>query len=180
MELQSETRHDEHQAHNWKTRRRIAVIALLIFGSQQSVRASPDVAEVAIRTLSQNYIDAWNRADAEGIASQFVDDGDLVAPDGIRASGHAAIRAFYAAAFQRGYSGSRAGFSVVALRAIRRDVVIVDGTWFIENARTPAGAVAAREEGVATLVAVKAPGGWRVSAVREQTSATAIRDIQGP
>jgi uncharacterized protein (TIGR02246 family) len=158
----------------------ITVIALLIFGSQQSVRASADVAEGAIRTLSQNYIDAWNRADAEGIASQFVADGDLVAPDGIRASGRAAIRAFYAAAFQRGYSGSRAGISVVAMRAIRRDVIIVDGTWFIENARTPDGAVAPREEGVATLVAVKALGGWRVSAVREQTSATAIRDMQGP
>jgi uncharacterized protein (TIGR02246 family) len=158
----------------------ITVIALLIFGSQQSVRASADVAEGAIRTLSQNYIDAWNRADAEGIASQFVADGDLVAPDGIRASGHAAIRAFYAAAFQRGYSGSRAGISVVAMRVIRRDVIIVDGTWFIENARTPGGAIAPREEGVATLVAVKAPGGWRVSAVREQTSATAIHDMQGP
>ena len=158
----------------------IAVIALLISGSQQSVRASPDVVETAIRTLSQNYIDAWNRADAEGIASQFVADGDLVAPDGTRASGQAAIRAFYAAAFQRGYSGSRAGISVVAMRAIRRDVIIADGTWFIENARTPDGAVAPREEGVATLVAVKALGGWRVSAVREQTSATAIRDMQGP
>jgi uncharacterized protein (TIGR02246 family) len=158
----------------------ITVIALLIFGSQQSVRAGPDVAEAAIRTLLQNYIDAWNRADAEGIASQFVADGDLVAPDGIRASGHAAIRAFYAAAFQRGYSGSRAGISVAALRVIRREVIIVDGAWFIENARTPAGAVAPREEGVATLVAVKAPGGWRVSAVREQTSATAIHDMRGP
>jgi uncharacterized protein (TIGR02246 family) len=157
----------------------IAVIALLMFGSQ-SVRAGPDVAEAAVRTLLQNYIDAWNRADAEGIASQFVADGDLVAPDGIRASGHAAIRAFYAAAFQRGYSGSRAGISVVALRAIRRDVIIVDGTWFIENARTPAGAVAPREEGVATLVAVKAGDGWRVSAVREQTSATAIHEMRGP
>jgi MerR family regulatory protein len=40
--------------------------------------------------------------------------------------------------------------------------------------------VAPREDGVATLVAVKAPGGWRVSAVREQTSATAIHDMQGP
>jgi hypothetical protein len=87
---------------------------------------------------------------------------------------------FYAAAFQRGYSGSRAGISVVAMRVIRRDVIIVDGTWFIENARTPGGAIAPREEGVATLVAVKAPGGWRVSAVREQTSATAIHDMQGP
>ncbi len=114
----------------------ITVIALLILGSQQSVRAGPDVAEVAIRTLLQNYIDAWNRAAAEGIASQFVADGDLVAPDGIRASGHAAIRAFYAAAFQRGYSGSRAGISIVALRAVGRAVVIVDGTWFIENARS--------------------------------------------
>jgi uncharacterized protein (TIGR02246 family) len=158
----------------------IAVIALLILGSQQSVRAGPEVAEAAVRTLLQNYIDAWNRADAEGIASQFVADGDLVAPDGIRASGHPAIRAFYAAAFQRGYSGSRAGISVVALRAIRRDVIIVDGTWFIENARTPAGAVAPREEGVATLVAVKARDGWRVSAVREQTSATAIHEMRGP
>ena len=158
----------------------IAVIALLIFGSQQSVRAGPDVAEAAIRTLSQNYINAWNRADAEGIASLFVADGDLVAPDGTRASGHAAIRAFYAAAFQRGYSGSRAGISIVALRAVGRDVVIVDGTWFIENARTAGGAVAPREEGVATLVAVKASGGWRVTAVREQTSATAIHNMQAP
>ncbi|HWS65837.1 MAG TPA: SgcJ/EcaC family oxidoreductase [Steroidobacteraceae bacterium] len=158
----------------------IAVIALLISGSQQSVRASPDVVETAIRTLSQNYIDAWNRADAEGIASQFVADGDLVAPDGTRASGQAAIRAFYAAAFQRGYGGSRAGIGIVALRAVGRAVVIVDGTWFIENARTPAGAAAPREEGVATLVAVKTPGGWRVSAVREQTSATTIHDMQAP
>jgi uncharacterized protein (TIGR02246 family) len=112
--------------------------------------------------------------------SQFVADGDLITPSGIRASGHAAIRAFYASAFQRGYSGSRAGISFVAMRAIRRDTIIVDGTWFIENARTPAGAVAPREEGVATLVAVKTPGGWRVSAVREQTSATAIYNMQAP
>jgi uncharacterized protein (TIGR02246 family) len=106
----------------------ITVITLLILGSQQSVRAGSDVAEVAIGTLLQNYIDAWNRADAEGIASLFVADGDLVAPDGTRASGHAAIREFYAAAFQRGYGGSRAGICIVALRAVGRAAVIVDGT----------------------------------------------------
>jgi uncharacterized protein (TIGR02246 family) len=153
---------------------------LFIFGCPGPVRASPDAAEAAIRTLSQNYVDAWNRSDAEGLALLFVADGDLIIPSGIRASGRAAIRAFYASAFQRGYSGSRAGFSFVAMRTIRRGVIIVDGTWFIDNARTPAGAVAPREEGIATLVAVKTPGGWRVGAVREQTSASAIQDMLAP
>lgn len=160
--------------------RLLAVTAgtLTILGFLQSVRADSDGAEAAVQALAQHYVDAWNHSDAEGIASQFVAKGDLITPAGMRASGYAAIRAFYDSAFRRGYAGSRAGIGIVSTRAVRRDVIVADGTWFIENARTPSGAAAPREEGIATLVAVKTPEGWRISAVREQTSASAIKDMQ--
>ena len=149
--------------------------SLFVIAALQAAESGPKTYDAALRALAQKYIDAWNRSDAEGIASQFVNDGDLITPDGVRSQGHAAIRAFYAAAFQQGYSGSRAGMEVVAIRAIGRDVIIADGTWFIENARTETGTFSPREQGIATLVAVRTKQGWRVSAVREQTSATAIR-----
>jgi energy-converting hydrogenase Eha subunit B len=48
-----------------------------------------------------------------------------------------------AAQADAGYSGSRAGIGVVAIRAIRRDVIIVDGTWFIAGMalREPQGEI---------------------------------------
>jgi uncharacterized protein (TIGR02246 family) len=143
----------------------------------QSVAGAPDSSATAIEALAQRYVDAWNRADASGIASLYVDDGDLITPDGTWVHGHASIQAFYASVFKRGYAGSRSGMEVKVSRNVAPGVVVVDGTWFIENAHSPAGAPAPKEQGVATLIAVETSAGWRVSAVREQTSATTVEDM---
>ncbi len=159
------------------------MLGLVLFFLVASIRVACPTErsdEMQVRALSQRFIDAWNRADADDLATQFVADGDLITPDGIRSHGRASIRAFYNGAFRRGYAGSIAGITFVAIRPVAHEVMILDGTWFIANARTSVGEPAPREQGIATMIVVKTNRGWRVSAVREQSNASAIRDISTP
>jgi uncharacterized protein (TIGR02246 family) len=145
-------------------------VLALLFGLLAALPAAArpaDQPETAAQVLRQGYVAAWDRADPQAIAAFFAADGDFINPTGFHAEGRAAIAAFYAQAFAAGYAGSRGGFAPSRVRAVRPDVVVVDGEWSIEGARTPDGQPRPREHGVATAVLRRDPDGWRVVALRE-------------
>lgn len=145
---------------------------LMLLGLSSLVWAqAPDQDEAQIRKLIPSFTDAWARSDAQGIAWLFAPDGDLVIPTGSVFSGRQAITGFYASVFEEGYRGSKGSGNIVRLRFVRPDTALCDGTWSITGAHDKDGKEAAPERGVFTVVAVKQEGKWRISALREQTSA---------
>jgi len=130
--------------------------------------------EAAIRNLIPQFTAAWAHEDAHAIAALFAQDGDLVIPAGNVFSGRETIAGFYASVFAQGYSGSKGAGEIVRMRLVQPGVAIGDGTWSITGARDRAGKDAPPERGVLTFVAVKQGGKWHISALREQTSATAL------
>jgi len=151
-----------------------ALAAALALSAAPAVAAvtAPDPA--VIQAIEDGYIGAWNRADPQRIAANFLDDGDFINPTGFHAKGPGQIAAFYAQAFAAGYAGSTAAFTPRSVRMVAPGVAVVDGEWSILGARQPTGEPRAGESGLATAVLVNTPVGWRVSVLREQSSATRI------
>lgn len=120
-------------------------------------------------------LNAWNRADAHAIAAQYETNGDFVSPDGMHAEGRPAIEAFYAGAFARGYAGSHATATVVHVHHLSATIALVDGSWSIEP--TPASKVRQPEAGLFFAVLRRHGAGWRIAALREQSSARTLREL---
>ena len=131
--------------------------------------------EIQVRNLIPAFTDAWARSDASGLASLFALDGDLMIPTGNVFSGREAISAFYASVFAKGYRGSNGAGEIVRVRFVQANVAVGDGTWSITGVHAKDGKDAAVERGVFTFVAVKQGEQWKISALREQTSATDLK-----
>jgi uncharacterized protein (TIGR02246 family) len=155
-------------------KRTLAIVFLLALTSAGRAQTS-ETDEAQVRSLIPAFTAAWGRADAQGLAGLFAPDGDLMIPTGNVFSGRAAIDAFYSSVFAEGYRGSKGTGAIARLRFLHPDVVVGDGTWSIIGAHDKQGREAAPERGVFTVVAVKHGGRWRISALREQTSATALK-----
>ncbi len=146
-----------------------AVAALAVAGAPGDKAPDPKgVAEEMLRA----YLADWDRADAGALAAQFAPDGDFINPDGFYARGPAEVEAFYRSAFARGYAGRPATFTLKAARLIAPRVIAVDGVWSI--AAGADGRASPQERGLATVVLVRTPEGWRVAALREQSSASQL------
>ena len=131
------------------------------------VSQAPDPASA----LVADFMAAWSAADAKGLANLFADGADLVTPDGMHAQGRAGIEAFYAAAFARGYGGSRGAGEIVSERNIAPGLMLVDARWSIAGAHNPDGSARPAENGILAAVLSHAEAGWRIVALRENAGA---------
>ena len=128
----------------------------------------------AVRNLITAYTEAWDQADAATLAGFYEQSGDLVIPTGQVFSGPHAIGSFYAQAFEHGYKGSRGEGTIVRLRFVTPEVVLLDGVWSITGAHFD-GKESVPERGVFTALVVKSNERWLIRALREQTSATSLQ-----
>jgi uncharacterized protein (TIGR02246 family) len=62
---------------------------------------------VAIESANERFMQAFEHADAAGLASLYTEDGQLLPPGGETAHGWEAIRAFWQAAIDSGISAAR-------------------------------------------------------------------------
>ena len=155
--------------------RKLLIVLLMVSLSLVAAAQLSNPDEVQIRSLIPAFTDAWGRSDASGLASLFASDGDLMIPTGNVFSGREAIGAFYSSVFANGYRGSKGTGEIARVRFVQPNVAVGDGTWSIAGAHDKDGKDAATERGVFTFVAVKQAGQWRISALREQTSATGLK-----
>ncbi|HEY3779296.1 MAG TPA: SgcJ/EcaC family oxidoreductase [Rhizomicrobium sp.] len=135
---------------------------------------------IAARHLLSSFAHAWNAGDAPALARNFAPDADFVGPDGMRAFGRRAIRAFYGAAFAHGYSGSRSTGDLRFVRKIAPDLAIVDASWRIEGARKADGLPRPAETGILVAVLRKHAERWSVLALRENEGAADIQSFARP
>jgi uncharacterized protein (TIGR02246 family) len=125
----------------------------------------------------ERFLSAWGHADAKSIAALFLTDADLVVPTGQLFSGSDTIRAFYQKAFDSGYADSSAMADILQARLVNTGVCLLDGTWRIARARH-GEAPKADESGVFSALLVYRRGIWKISALREQSSAEKLEIIR--
>lgn len=149
-------------------------LLLLTCGCDALARSSEPIGR-ALQPVITRVLDAWNHADAHAIAAQYETTGDFVSPDGMHATGRQEIEAFYAGAFARGYAGSRATATLAHMRNLSGTIALVDGAWRIEP--TPTSKVRQAEAGLFFAVLHRHGGQWRIAALREQSSASTLREL---
>ena len=153
-----------------------AVLAFISTGSLEATavahgpRGAHDAGAVIKSVLS-----AWGRADAHAIAAQYETDGDFVSPTGDHAVGHGAIEAFYSAAFDAGYAGSAVTATAAHVRLLSATFALIDGYWTIQP--TAASKITEPESGLFFALLRWHDGRWWISALREQTSARELREL---
>ena len=134
-----------------------------------AVPALAEPTDAPVTNIMAGYLAAWARADAPGLASAFADDGVFVNPNGDRFEGRAAISAFYAAAFSRGYAGSQGSAHLSEVRQLSPGVLLARGEWSISGARDAKGPRAPECGGV-VMVARRDTGGgdhWSIAYLQE-------------
>ena len=164
-----------------RTIRAMGLVAAAVFLLTCGWRAMAESSETprdSAETVIASVLNAWGRADAHAIAAQYETKGDFVSPDGVHAEGRRKIESFYRAAFARGYAGSHATATVVHVRNLSGTLALVDGAWSIEP--TPASKVRQPEAGLFVAVLHRRAGRWWIAALREQSSATTLRELGAP
>lgn len=136
---------------------------MVLSTSASAESASPLVAQ---------FMRAWNAADAKALGALFAPDADLVTPTGIDSKGREAIEAFYAAAFGRGYAGSRGTGEVVRERALSSDISLIDARFSISDAKKQDGSPRATETGIMAAILRRTDTGWQILALRENEGAS--------
>lgn len=157
----------------------MAAALLLLFCSRDATAGrSGEAAGRPLEPVIAKVLNAWDRADAQAIAAQYEDGGDFVSPDGMHAKGRREIETFYQGAFARGYAATHATATIVHVRHLSGTVAFVDGIWTIEP--TPASKVRRPEAGLFFAVLHRSGAYWQIAALREQSSATAMRELGAP
>ena len=143
---------------------RILVACLLIAVLMPTLRAqqSPTAADEAdVRNLVEAYTNARDARDPAAVAALFTSDADQVTTGGEWRRGRDQIRSGTADASRRNPGVRR--ISIEAVRFVTRDVAIADGPYQIATGDATARRI------WTTLVLVRTPDGWRISAVRNMT-----------
>jgi uncharacterized protein (TIGR02246 family) len=142
-------------------------------GQKAQVATPTPPGEVEIRTLLKAVTNAYNRADAKGLAALFTDDAALIDQDGEEVRGRDSIGRHYAEAFGNGPTCKISG-EVGAVRSLSPDVASVVGRFQLED-----------EEGTAlssgrySLIAVRKGDQWRLAELRDAATATRETSDEG-
>jgi uncharacterized protein (TIGR02246 family) len=142
-----------------------AVSMLLAAGAQ--AREAPDYGEDArqIRALQEQFTEAWNRGDAEGMARIFADDGDFVNPAGRVARGRDEVERLYREDHEAAFRGSRFASTCGQVRFLTRDVAELDCRFQVSGVRGPEGRLMTMR-GLYTVVLARRDGEWRTVTAR--------------
>ena len=123
--------------------------------------------QMAIEKRAEEFIAAFNKGDAEAVATFWVPDGDYVDLAGETLKGRKAIAAAFVKQFEA-TKGGKLRIHPTSLRVVKSDLAIEDGITEVVTS-DDAPATAARY----TIVHVKLDGQWYLSSVRDAVVASA-------
>jgi uncharacterized protein (TIGR02246 family) len=124
--------------------------------------------EAAIRDVVKQYVDARERKDSQAIEALFTSDADQLVSTGEWRKGRADVVRGTMASSQSN-TGKRA-INVESIRFIAPNVAVADGRYEISGT---AGGESRRMW--TTLLMIREPNGWRISAIRNMLPASAAR-----
>lgn len=125
-----------------------------------------EVAEQAIRKLTDDFIAVWNRHDAKALAALWTADGDLINPFGRVAKGRDAVEQLFRDEHATYMKGATYEVTAVSVRLLTAEVAICDWVARISGLRGADGAEIEPVDHNVPSVLVKESGHWRVAAAR--------------
>ncbi len=146
------------------------VLAAPAARAQEPPRAADDA---AVRALVDRYVAARELRDPAAVEALFTADADQYTTAGEWRRGQAAIVAGTSRSSAQNPGVRR--IRVEAVRFVTADVALADGAYEI----TTAGGTAPARRMWTSIVAVRTPQGWRISAIRNMVPTGATRVVQG-
>lgn len=143
----------------------VSAIVVFLF-SVPAVSQTSAADEKDIRSISSQFQDAWNKADAKMLADLFLTDGDYVSSTGRTARGRAEVEKAFAQQWAGVYKGTKIALTVTTVHFVRKDVAIVDGAFDVTGMKDASGKVLPARSGLSTIVAAKKGDRWYVAALR--------------
>jgi uncharacterized protein (TIGR02246 family) len=135
---------------------------VLTLGPSSAALAGDD--EAAIRELYKKYAAAWNKGEAKEAAALYDAEASYTNASGVTSRGREAIEKESVDWFAGRYKGTNLGFTVGAIKLLKPDVAVGDGTWKITGMKGPDGAELPPVKGCYTNTLVKKDGKWLVVA----------------
>jgi uncharacterized protein (TIGR02246 family) len=130
-------------------------------GKKADVVAPTAPSDVEIRNLLKVMTNAYNQADAKGLAAVFTDDAVLFDPDGEEVRGRDAIGRRYSEAFDNGPT-CKIVEAVKAIHLLSPDVASVVGHFHLDDEKG-----AALISGRYSLLAVRKQNEWKLAELRD-------------
>lgn len=148
-----------------------AALVLCAGPLQQCTADDTNAAEDAIRHNAQQFVEAYNRGNAQDVAALWTADGEYaIGRESIK--GRTAIAKLYDSYF-RAHPGSNMKVDVESVRMLAPTVAIEQGT-----ASTSEAAGGARSQSAYTAVHVKQDGKWLMASVRESEGGTKVSSAE--
>lgn len=133
-----------------------------------------DATDAAVRAMTDQFVESWNKHDTAALAALWTEDGDHTEPDGRTVYGPKEIKRLFDIEHGSVFKDSELNLVVERVRAVGDNTAIADGTYELFNARDPAGNDIGTRTGYFFYVVVKDGGGWKVSASRLMLPANLI------
>ena len=150
-----------------KTMRAPLILAMLLFAAISAAQVGQD--EVAIRSILEEEVAAWNKGDAQTYSRHFAADGTFTNIRGMFFTGHQAFLDKHEEIFKGIFHGTALRQDVVSLRFIRPDIAVVETLTSVSgfsSSGPPPGAHADAQGRLRTRllqVMVKASDGWKIA-----------------
>lgn len=144
----------------------IASVLLVALLSPLMTTGARAADEKAIKDKLGEFIAAWNKDDAAGMAAVMVEDATLINPGGILAKGRTEIVKLLEHEHATVFRNTTYTIKDLAVQQVAEDVVVADVTAKITGMRKPDGSAATDFDHHVTWVFVKKDGKWLGAAAR--------------
>jgi uncharacterized protein (TIGR02246 family) len=134
--------------------------------AEETAETAPMSDEDSIRARTDEFEQAVSAGDAAAIGALFVEDSDLVDQAGVMHHGRAAIEERYQKLFDGAYKGAQANLEITAVRFVRPEIDVIDGTYELNGMKSPEGLPLGIVRGMFTNVFVKQDGQWMLHCSR--------------
>ena len=142
------------------------LIGLLLLSASLTAAETPAEDEAAVRRQIQGYLDAWNRGDADALASFVDDQGDRISARAVVLSGREGIRRHYARVFgSPAPEGHKRALTYhdIAVRVVSANSAVVDAKYEVRGVGPDPTLVV---RGWSSVFMVKRDGVWLRAAHR--------------
>jgi len=149
-----------------KRKHPLLLAAILTLTLTPLARADRAGDEAALKARTAEFVAAWDRDDAKGMAAVFAPDADYINPFGRAAKGRAEIEKQFAEEHATFTKGTHFGITREAMRRLGTAAAIVDWDLELSNVKGPDGNPAPSVTMHVTVVYAKQDGKWWAVAAR--------------
>ncbi len=149
-----------------KIRRIVLSAVLAVLTVTPLVRADKAADEKALKARADEFVAAWDKDDAKGLAAIFAPDGDLINPFGRVAQGRAEVEKLFAEEHATFTKATHYGIVRLNTRLVSADAAVQDWDVEMTGMKGPDGAALPPLKHHVTVVYAKSGGKWWAVAAR--------------